>query len=117
MKSTSIILWSTFAALPLVAADMPQFSSRISEKAEPVEQGKFQPSWESLKQYEVPEWFRNAKFGIWAHWGPQCQPEQGDWYGRAMYEEGSNDYKYHVAHYGPQSQFGFKDVMNTWKAE
>ncbi len=117
MKSTLTVLWSTLAALPLGAADAPVFSSRISDKAEPVLPGKFQPSWESLKQYEVPGWFRNAKFGIWAHWGPQCQPEQGDWYARFMYEEGSADYKYHVEHYGPQSQFGFKDVINTWKAE
>ena len=48
--------------------------------------GKFEPTWESLSQYETPEWFRNAKFGIWAHWGPQCQPEAGDWYGRSMYD-------------------------------
>ena len=54
------------------------------ERFEPAEQGKFAPTWESLAQYETPEWFRNAKFGIWAHWGPQCQPEAGDWYGRAM---------------------------------
>lgn len=55
---------------------------------EAAEQGKFEATWESLSQYETPEWFRDAKFGIWAHWGPQCQPEAGDWYGRAMYEEG-----------------------------
>ena len=43
--------------------------------------GKFKPAWESLEsQYQCPDWFRDAKFGIWAHWGPQCQPEQGDWY-------------------------------------
>ena len=117
MKSTSIFLSSILAAAPLVASDTPEFSSRISDRAEPVAPGKFQPSWESLKQYEVPEWFRNAKFGIWAHWGPQCQPEQGDWYARAMYEEGSADNKYHVERYGPPSEFGFKDVINTWKAE
>ena len=84
------------------------------EKAEP---GKFSPTWESLSQYEVPEWFRNAKFGIWAHWGPQCQPEAGDWYGRGMYEEGGAAYKWHLEHYGHPSEFGFKDVINEWKAE
>jgi prepilin-type N-terminal cleavage/methylation domain-containing protein len=46
-----------------------------------------QPTWESLRQYQVPEWFRDAKFGIWAHWGPQCEPERGDWYARHMYFE------------------------------
>lgn len=84
---------------------------------EPMASGKFEPTWESLAQYEAPEWFRNAKFGIWAHWGPQCQPEQGDWYARFMYDEGSNQYKWHVENYGHPSEFGFKDVINDWKAE
>lgn len=47
---------------------------------------KFQPTWESLKQFRCPEWFPDAKFGIWAHWGPQCVPTQGDWYARNMYQ-------------------------------
>jgi alpha-L-fucosidase len=84
---------------------------------EPLMKGPFEATWESLKQYEVPEWFRDAKFGMWAHWGPQCQPEFGDWYARQMYIEGNRDYKYHVEKYGHPSKFGFKDVINTWKAE
>ena len=56
----------------------------LPDNAEKIDSGKFEPTWESLKQYTVPEWFRDAKFGIWAHWGPQCQPEQGDWYARFM---------------------------------
>ncbi|WP_259067125.1 alpha-L-fucosidase [Mucilaginibacter sp. X4EP1] len=79
--------------------------------------GPFQPTWASLAQYQVPDWFRDAKFGIWAHWGPQCQPERGDWYARGMYEEGSDLYKYHIQKYGHPSKFGFKDVINEWKAE
>jgi alpha-L-fucosidase len=89
----------------------------VSTKAEPVTAGKFQPTWDSLKQYQAPDWFRNAKFGIWAVFGPQNEPEQGDWYARGMYVEGSAQNKYHVAHYGPPSQFGFKDVIHNWKAE
>ena len=89
----------------------------VSTAAEPVAPGKFQPTWQSLSQYEVPEWFRDRKFGIWAHWGPQCQPEQGDWYARQMYQEGSGQYKSHLAAYGHPSTSGFKDVINTWKAE
>ena len=50
-----------------------------------VETGKYNPDWESLKQWECPEWFKDAKFGIWAHWGPQCEAEAGDWYARHMY--------------------------------
>lgn len=79
--------------------------------------GPFQPTWASLEKYEVPVWFRDAKFGIWAHWGPQCQPEHGDWYARGMYEEGSDQYKFHCEKYGHPSKFGFKDVINEWKAE
>ena len=76
--------------------------------------GPYQPTWESLLQYEAPEWYRDAKFGMWAHWGPQCVPEDGDWYGRQMYIEGHRQYKYHLDHYGPQSRFGFKDLCAQW---
>lgn len=79
-------------------------------------EGAYQPTWESLTQYgEAPEWFQDAKFGIWAHWGPQCQPEQGDWYARNMYNEGSRQYKWHVENYGHPSEFGFKDVIHSWQ--
>ena len=84
---------------------------------EKMQTGMFSPSWESLKQYETPEWFSDAKFGIWAHWGPQCQPEAGDWYARHMYSEGHWQYNYHLNKYGHPSEFGFKDVINEWKAE
>ena len=84
---------------------------------EPIAKGLFKPSWDSLSQYKVPGWFQNAKFGMWAHWSPQCQPEHGDWYARAMYQEGSEDNKFHIAKYGHPSKFGFKDVINEWKAE
>ena len=80
-------------------------------------EGQYEPTWESLSQYgEAPEWFRDAKFGIWAHWGPQCEPEAGDWYARHMYDEGGWQYRYHVEKYGHPSEFGFKDVINAWKA-
>ena len=56
--------------------------------------GPFQPTWESLSSgYQVPDWFRDAKFGIWAHWGPQCQPEMGDWYAQRMYQFNNSVYK------------------------
>lgn len=75
------------------------------------------PNKESLHQYKYPEWFRDAKFGFWAHWGPQAVPRQGDWYARKMYQQGSDDYKYHVAHYGHPSKFGYKDIIPLWKAK
>ncbi len=79
--------------------------------------GPFKASWESLQAYSVPDWYRNAKFGIWAHWGPQCEAEYGDWYARGMYEEGSDQYNYHLKKYGHPSKFGFKDVIHQWKAD
>ncbi len=71
----------------------------------------------SLKAYRYPDWFRDAKFGIWAHWTPQCVPEQGDWYARGMYMQGSRQYNYHVSTYGHPSQFGYKDICHLWRAE
>jgi len=79
--------------------------------------GPFEPTRESLKRYHVPEWFRDAKFGIWAHWGPQSAAEAGDWYARNMYIQGSEQYKHHVANYGHPSRFGFKDIIPTWRAD
>ena len=76
--------------------------------------GPFKPTWDSLLDFEAPEWYRDAKFGIWAHWTPQCVPEAGDWYARNMYIEGQRQYKYHLEHYGPASRFGYKDLCAQW---
>ncbi|HEX3987521.1 MAG TPA: alpha-L-fucosidase [Acidobacteriaceae bacterium] len=76
--------------------------------------GPYKPTWDSLLHYEAPEWYRDAKFGIWAHWSPQCVPEDGDWYGRNMYIEGQKQYDFQLAHYGPQSRFGYKDLCAQW---
>jgi alpha-L-fucosidase len=83
----------------------------------PNKEGPFKPSDESLKQYQYPEWFRDAKLGFWSHWGPQAVPRQGDWYARRLYQEGSPGYKYHLEHYGHPSEFGYKDIIPLWKAE
>jgi alpha-L-fucosidase len=79
--------------------------------------GPFQPTWESLRTFETPSWFRDAKFGIWSHWGPQSVPMAGDWYARHMYVEGHIQNRYHVRHYGHPSKFGYKDIVKLWKAE
>jgi len=76
--------------------------------------GPYKPTWESMLEYEIPDWYRDAKFGIWAHWSPQCVPEAGDWYARNMYMQGSDQYKYHVQHYGHPSIFGMKDLCAQW---
>jgi alpha-L-fucosidase len=102
------------AAIPAFA--MSPYAGATGARV-PMATGPFEPTWPSLSKYETPDWFRNAKFGIWAHWGPQCEPEHGDWYARGMYEEGSDHYKYHVAKYGHPSKFGFKDVIHAWRAQ
>jgi alpha-L-fucosidase len=79
--------------------------------------GRFSGSAESLTNYSCPEWFRDAKFGIWAHWGPQAVPRAGDWYARNMYLQGSPQYESHLRHYGHPSTNGYKDIIPLWKAE
>jgi alpha-L-fucosidase len=86
--------------------------------AHTVAPGPFKADWDSLAQnYQCPDWYRDAKFGIWAHWDAQCVPEQGDWYARFMYIQGTPDYKYHVEHYGHPSKYGYMELLNAWKAE
>ncbi|MDR2484009.1 MAG: alpha-L-fucosidase, partial [Treponema sp.] len=77
----------------------------------------FKPTFESLRAFECPSWFRDAKLGFWSHWGPQSVPMFGDWYARNMYIEGTPQYCYHLRHYGHPSQFGYKDLVRLWKAE
>ncbi len=83
----------------------------------PMQSGQFEPTWESLEEYECPEWFRDAKFGIWAIIGPQCVPMQGDWYARHMYIQGHRQYEYHVETYGHPSEFGYKDLIAKFNPE
>jgi alpha-L-fucosidase len=79
--------------------------------------GRYDPTWESLRNYTAPQWYRDAKFGIWAHWTAQCVPEQGDWYARNMYIQGDANYEHHLKTYGHPSQTGFMELDHLWKAE
>ncbi len=80
--------------------------------------GPYEATWESLKQYRIPDWYKNAKFGIFIHWGVYAVPAFGnEWYPRNMYWPGSPEYAHHVATYGPQTQFGYKDFIPMFKAE
>jgi alpha-L-fucosidase len=76
----------------------------------------FEGTRHSLQSYRIPQWFRDAKFGIWAHWGPQSATEEGDWYARNMYMQGSEQYRLHVEHYGHPTKVGYKDIVGDWKA-
>jgi alpha-L-fucosidase len=97
---------------------MANLCVRADEKPSfPIANGPFKPDDQSLKQYQCPDWFRDAKLGIWAVWGPESAPMQGDWYARNLYLEGGAQNKFHVEHYGHPSNIGFKDIIPLWKAE
>lgn len=86
---------------------------------EVIEAGPFAATWESLQAgYTIPAWYEDAKFGIFIHWGLYCVPAFGsEWYPRNMYQEGSPEFKHHVATYGPQTEFGYKDFIPMFTAE
>ena len=82
-------------------------------------QQMYQPTWESLSNYQCPEWFRDAKFGIFIHWGVYSVPGYGsEWYPRQMYDmNDTNVFHHHVKTYGTQDKFGYKDFIPMFKAE
>lgn len=103
------------AALGLRSATAQAQASDAPEPAIPA--GPFDASTESLTRYRTPDWFRDAKLGIWSHWGPQAVPEQGDWYARFMYVPGHPHYDHHLKTYGHPSEKGYKDLIPLWTAE
>lgn len=114
----------SFLGAPLAAA----FASTVAAREETPAQaaprldadiapGPFGPDVGSLKTYRTPDWFRDAKLGIWAHWGPQAVPGRGDWYARWMYVPGHPHYAHHLETYGHPSEHGYKDIIPLWKAE
>jgi alpha-L-fucosidase len=77
--------------------------------------GPYPADWKELSRlYTVPDWWREAKFGAWAHWDPQSMPEQGDWYARGMYIQGNRQYEYNVKNFGHPSEYGYKDICYNW---
>lgn len=82
----------------------------------PIASGPFEPTWDSIaKNYpEDPAWLREAKVGIWVHFGPQAAGQSGDWYARKMYQPGTPAYQNHIRDFGHPSEFGYKDVLRTW---
>lgn len=81
----------------------------------PVADGPFTPDWKEMSRiYTVPQWWREAKFGVWSHWDPQSMPEQGDWYARGMYLPSNKQYQFHVNNFGHPSEYGYKDICHNW---
>jgi alpha-L-fucosidase len=104
------------AFLHASAIEPPPPAQTVPDKIE-IADGPFKPTYESLKLYKCPDWFRDAKLGIWAILTPQSLPEAGDWYARAMYAQGQGQYDFHVANYGHPSVFGYKDLAARWKLD
>jgi alpha-L-fucosidase len=118
MKFTRRHFMKLTAAAAAAARWTPALGQSATRPAHEIAPGPFKPTWESLvANYQTPGWYRDAKFGMWAHWTAQCVPEQGDWYARRMYVQGEADYNYHVKTYGHPSKFGFMEIDNLWKAE
>lgn len=83
-----------------------------------ISEGPYQDTWESLCTHPVPKWYRDAKFGIFIHWGIYSVPAfRDEWYSRNVYRKGSAEYNYHVENYGELSEFGYKDFIPMFKAE
>ena len=85
---------------------------------EVIENGYFKDNWDSLMDFEVPPWFKKAKFGIFIHWGLYSVPEySNEWYSRNMYTEGMPAFEHHVKIYGQQANFGYKDFIPMFSAK
>ena len=114
--------WSSFEAkdfAPQIAEALPKIDAAATA-------GPYQPTWDSLNKYQIPKWYKDAKLGIFIHWGPYCVPEFGwEWYPRAMYtrsKDGKKNWRgdvfeHHAKTYGPQSKFGYKDLIPQFKGE
>lgn len=96
--------------LPAPARDraVEQAMVRVDEV---IANGAFKSYWQSLQAYRVPDWYVDAKFGIFIHWGVDSVPAYDDWYFGRMYEKGHDVYRHHLATYGPQTTFGYKDFI------
>ncbi|MBO7488516.1 MAG: alpha-L-fucosidase [Bacteroidales bacterium] len=116
MKRSVIIAIIAFSfILPSAASAQPIGKDIWNLPEFKAEEGPYTSDWDTLSRYyNVPEWWREAKFGAWSHWDPQSEAEYGDWYSRGMYQEGSRQYRYHLEHYGHPSVYGYKELCRDW---
>ena len=121
-RSAIYLVFAAAFILTASAAPAQQDAKNVERQLERVQAGlrtgPFQPNWDSLGAYRVPQWFRDAKFGIFIHWGVYSVPAFGnEWYSRNMYVQGSDAFKHQVETYGRQSRFGYKDFIPMFKGE
>ena len=110
--------------MPAVHKPLPENSVPMGEVKDfeevkldlPITDGPYQPTWSSIEaNYPgTPQWLRDAKFGIWVHFGPQSAGESGDWYARRLYNERTWAYRNHLEKYGHPSEVGYKEVLRDW---
>ncbi|MGH9345417.1 MAG: alpha-L-fucosidase [Terriglobia bacterium] len=105
-------------ALAAGGAGVLRAASLSAQTLTPPFPGKFEPTWGSLLHYAAPDWFRDAKFGIFLHWGVYSVPAHAnEWYPRLMYRRESPVFDWHRQHWGAQSMFGYKDFIPLFRAE
>ncbi|WP_068473004.1 alpha-L-fucosidase [Saccharicrinis aurantiacus] len=112
MKRSNYLIFALF----IIVASACTQADKVGEK----KVKHFEPTWESLQQYECPTWFQDAKFGIYTHWGVYSVPKaegHSDWYGRNMYNSWHKNYKFHKKNYGSAEEFGYEDFVPMFKAE
>ena len=115
----AILLVTILACLsPAVLRAQPAVQQQLQRVAQGDSSGPFAPTWDSLGAYRTPAWFRDAKFGIFIHWGVYSVPAFGsEWYSRNMYQRDNPAFQHHIATYGPQSKFGYKDFIPLFRGE
>ena len=95
--------------------DKSQYLAQINNV---IEKGPYHDNWASLTDFEMPDWYVKAKFGIFIHWGLYSVPAYAnEWYSRNMYIQGTPEYEHHIKTYGPHKDFGYKDFIPLFKAE
>ena len=106
----------------LVASALALAADAAAQRPAKAAAQRYEPTWDSLKAHQDPEWFRDAKFGIYTHWGPVtvgCEdcPDRGQWYGREMYDPKNPAFAFHKERFGDQTQVGYKEIIPRFKAE
>ena len=129
MKPTTAIL--ALMTLPLAAAPDSKFPPKpdpaevkakvdaaVAKVDKVIEAGPFKPQADSLRKIGIPEWYADAKLGIFIHWGVYSVPAFGnEWYPRHMYKSDDKTFAHHVETFGPQNEFGYKDFIPKFTAE
>ena len=116
--AAGLVLAVAIASSVPAAAEDPKVARALREVDSVVARGPFAPDWSSLAKFETPGWYEDAKFGVFIHWGVYSVPAFGnEWYPRNMYKKDEKEFAHHVATFGPQAKFGYKDFIPMFKAE